>query len=199
MNGKMVTASIVVGAVALVAALQHSQAASQTTAPTSKIGLVSVREVIGGSKRYVQMQGQAVKRANQARAQLDDLAKLADKEEGDLKGLKQGTADYIKQLQIALEARAKLQNQQELLKQQRMLEDKKTFEDLYQEILKTVEVLAKEKGLDLVLERTEPKFPMATEEVATTVSTHKVLYGGGCVDLTNEVIARVDSGANAKP
>ncbi len=47
-----------------------------------------------------------------------------------------------------LETRAKLQNQQELLKQQRMAEDKKWFEDLYQEALKNIQVIAKEKGLD---------------------------------------------------
>lgn len=200
MNGKTVTASILMGVVALFAALQYSQAASQPAAtPTLKIGLVSVREGISGSKKYVVLQGQATKRAAQARGELEALARQADKEEGDLNLVKQGTADYVKQLQIALEARAKLQSQQELLKQQRMLEDKKVFEDLYQEILKTVETLAKEKGLDLVLERTEPKFPMATKEVADTVSTHKVLYAGGCVDLTSEVIARIDGGMNSKP
>ena len=80
-----------------------------------------------------------------------------------------------------------------------MAEDKKWFEDLYQEALEDVKAIAKEKGLDLVLERTEPKIPLASEEMWSTVSTHKVLYAGGCVDLTNEVIDRMDASATLKP
>jgi Skp family chaperone for outer membrane proteins len=95
---------------------------------------------------------------------------------------------------------SKLQNGQELLKQQRMAEDKKWFEDLYQEALKAIDALAKERGLDLVLERSEPRFPLASaEEVLSTVGTHKVLYGGGCVNLTNDVIDRVDASTTLKP
>jgi Skp family chaperone for outer membrane proteins len=199
MNGKTIAAGILVGLVALWMAMQYGRAASPTTAPSSKIGLVSIRDVFNGSKKHAQYQAQLAKRVTQARAELDDLTKQAEKEEGELKTFKQGTADYVKQYQVVLELRSKLQNQQEMLKQQRMAEDKKWFEDLYQEALKAIQALAKEKGLDLVLERTEPKFPLASEEVWSTVSTHKVLYAGGCVDLTNDVIDRVDASATLKP
>jgi Skp family chaperone for outer membrane proteins len=86
-----------------------------------------------------------------------------------------------------------------MLKQQQMMEDKEWLEGLYQEALKATETIAKEKGLDLVLERTEPKFPMASEEVFSVISTHKVLYCGACVDLTSEVLTRVDASTGIKP
>ena len=200
MNGKTVTASILVCVAALLAAMQYGHAASQPAASTSKIGLVSVRDVFGGSKKHALYQAQTAKRVAQTRTEIEDLTKQLDTEEGALKTtLKPGTADYVKQYQIVLELRSKLQNQQELFKQQRMAEDKKWFEDLYQETLKATEAAAKERGLDLVLERTEPKFPIASEEVWSTVSTNKVLYGGGCPDLTNDVIARIDASATLKP
>jgi Skp family chaperone for outer membrane proteins len=199
MNGKTVTASILVCAVALFAAMQYGHAASPTTTPSLKIGLVSVRDVFNGSKKHAQYQAQTAKRVAQMRTQLDEWTKQLDTAEGDLKTLKPGTAEYVKQFQVVLELRSKLQNQQELLKQQRMAEDKKWFEDLYQETLKAINAIAKDKGLDLVLERTEPKFPIASEEVWSTVSTNKVLYGGGCVDLTNDVIDRIDASATLKP
>jgi Skp family chaperone for outer membrane proteins len=200
MNGKTVTASILVCVVALFVAMQYGHAASQTTTPSSKIGLVSVRDVFNGSKKHALYQDQTAQRVGQMRAQLDEWTKQLDTEENDLKNTrKPGTADYVKQLQTVLELRSKLQNQQELLKQQRMAEDKKWFEDLYQETLKAINAIAKDKGLDLVLERTEPKFPIASEEVWSTVSTNKVLYGGGCVDLTNDVITRIDASATLKP
>ncbi len=199
MSGRTATASILVCAAALLAAMQYGRAASQATPPASKIGIVSIRDVFNGSKKHAQYQAQLAQRVSKARAQMDELNKQVDSAEVELKGLRQGTADYVKQYQAVLEARSKLQNEQELLKAQRMAEDKKWFEDLYQEALRAIETLAKEKGLDLVLERSEPKFPLASEEVWSTVGTHKVLYGGGCVILTNDVIDRIDASANLKP
>jgi Skp family chaperone for outer membrane proteins len=199
MSGKTIAMSVLVGAAALLAALQYGHAASQATAPASRIGVVSVRDVFNGSKKHAQYQAQLAQRVSKARAQIEELNKQVETAEVELKGLRQGTADYVKQYQAVLEVRSKLQNEQELLKAQRMAEDKKWFEDLYQEALKAIEVLAKEKGLDLVLERSEPKFPLASEEVWSTVGTHKVLYSGGCVNLTNDVIDRVDASATLKP
>jgi Skp family chaperone for outer membrane proteins len=199
MNGKTVTASILVCVAALLAAMQYGHAASQPATSVSKIGVVSVRDVFAGSKKHALYQDQTAKRVAQTRTQIEELTKQLDTEEGDLKTLKQGTAEYVKQFQVVLDTRSKLQNRQEMFKQQRMAEDKKWFEDLYQETLKATEAAAKERGLDLVLERTEPKFPIASEEVWSTVSTNKVLYGGGCPDLTNDVIARIDASATLKP
>lgn len=199
MTGKTFTASVLVCAVALLAALQYGQAASPAPAPASKIGVVSIRDVFNGSKKHALYQAQTAKRMAQVKIEIEDGNKRLDTAEADLKALKPGTAEYVKQYQVVLELRSKLQTQQEVLKQQRMAEDKKWFEDLYQETLKSIDAIAKEKGLDLVLERTEPKFPIASEEVWSTVSTNKVLYAGGCVDLTNDVIARVDASATLKP
>ena len=116
-----------------------------------------------------------------------------------MKTLKQGTADYLKQMQSAIQKRAQLEGQQEYLKQQRLLEDKLWMEKLYQETLKIVTAMAQEKGLELVLERTEPSFPISSDELMATFSTHKVLYAGGGVDLTADVIARLDAMDNLKP
>jgi len=165
MSGRAIATSILVGAAALLAAMQYGHAASQASPPTSKVGVVSVRDVFNGSKKHAQYQALLTKRVNQARAQIDELNKQLDNAEIELKGLRPGTVDYVKQYQAVLEARSKLQNEQELIKQQRMAEDKKWFEDLYQEALKAIDAVAKEKGLDLVLERSEPKFPLASEEV----------------------------------
>ena len=64
---------------------------------------------------------------------------------------------------------------------------------LYKEILRITRELAAEKGLALVLGADEPEFPFQRyEELVMTLSTHKVLYGDGCVDLTNELVAQLD-------
>jgi Skp family chaperone for outer membrane proteins len=54
--------------------------------------------------------------------------------------------------------------------------------------------VAKEKGLDIVLEKDEPEFPLSNyTELMTVISTHKVLYSSGCVDISDEVMARLDA------
>ncbi len=199
MNGKIAVSSFVACALVLSAVLDHGRAASQPTSPTAKIGVVSMRTVFQNCKKHVQYSNQAVARQARARAQLEDLKKEVDGQEAELKTFKQGTADYTQQLQVLIEKRSKLQSQQEFLKQQSLLEDKKWLEDLYQGFARAARDIAKEKGLDLVLERTEPEFPVPSDELMTTLYMHKVLYAGGCVDLTNEVTARVDADETLKP
>ena len=176
MNGKVAITGVLIGAVALGATLQYSRAASQTPAPSSKIGVVSIRDVFNGSKKYAQYQAQRTKRRSEAAAKLDDLTKELAKQEGDLKAIVPGTPDYLKQFQTVVELRSKLQAQQELIKQQQMMEDKEWLEGLYQEALKATEAIAKERGLDLVLERTEPKFPMASGGTYTSRMSRSTVY-----------------------
>jgi Skp family chaperone for outer membrane proteins len=199
MNGKIAAGSFLVCILVSLAVLEHGRAASPATGPASKVGVVSMREVFKASTKHKQYSSQAMARQARARTQLDDLRKALEGEEVELKGLKQGTADYVQQLQSVLDKRAKMQSQQEFLKQQSVLEDKKWLEDLYQAFARATGVIAKEKGLDLVLERTEPEFPIPSEELMTTLYMHKVLYAGGCVDLTGEVTARVDADETLKP
>lgn len=199
MNGKIAVSSVVIGALAMLAVLDHGRAASQTASPTSKIGVVSMRDVFKNSKKHMQYTGQAMSRQARIRSELDNLKKEVDGQEAELKTFKQGTADYTQQLQVLFEKRSKLQSQQEFVKQQSMLEDKKWLEDLYQAFQRAAQAIAQEKGLELVLERTEPEFPIPSDELMSTLYMHKVLYAGGCVDLTNEVTARLDADETLKP
>jgi len=60
--------------------------------------------------------------------------------------------------------------------------------------------LAKQKGLDLVFESDEPEFPASSrDELMLTISTHKLLYSGGCLDITDDVVAQLDAQEGAKP
>lgn len=193
MKSRTVIMGVAICAVALLATFEYSGAATAAGGSSSKIGVVSVRTVFNKSQQQVQYRTQALAQQGRARTQLEDLSKEVQGAEAELKTLKEGTADFLKQMQSVIEKRAQLEGRQEYLKQQRLLEDKLWMERLYQETLKVVATLAQEKGLELVLERTEPNFPISSDELMATFSTHKVLYAGGSVDLTDEVISRLDS------
>lgn len=199
MKGRTTIVICVVCVVALFSALEYGHAEPQATASSLKIGVLSIRNVFNGSQKHARYRAQVLADQSRARAQLEDLSKEITAEEAGLGTLKPGTEDHLKQLQTVLEKRSQLQTQQEYLKQQRTIRDKAWMEQLYQETLKIVGEVAKEKGLDLILERTEPEFPISGEELMMTFNSHKVLYSGGCVDLTADVTARLDASGDKKP
>ncbi len=60
----------------------------------------------------------------------------------------------------------------------------------YGEIVRVIREVAVEKGLSLVLVKDDPDMP-GLEAVSALIATQKVLYCGGCADITPEVQARL--------
>jgi Skp family chaperone for outer membrane proteins len=201
MKNRISLIGVVIGAIALTAAFEYSRAQPMAApaASTSKIGVVSLSGVFNKCQSQAQYRKQVDESAAKSRADLDVLTKQVETEKAQINTLKPGSSDYLKQVQSYLEKQAQLEARTEYLKQQRSVEDRQWFEKLYAEILKIVPALAQEKKLDLVLERTEPSLSSAQsgDQLMTMVQTHKVLYSSGCVDLTDEVVARLD--ASVKP
>jgi len=171
---------------------EYSRAGPQAGARLS-VGLVNVRKVFRECKSNIKYREEAMAEYNRAMAELERLTKELEADEAGLKTLKLGSPDHLKQYRQILEKRANLEAQQQYHKQHRALKEKQHTEQLYEEILKITKVLAEQKGLDLVLEYDEPEFPLPNaEELVMTINTHKVLYSAGCLDITAEVIARLD-------
>ena len=198
MKSRTVIMGVVICVVALLATWDSGQAAS-SGAGGSRIGFVSIRTVFNETQHQIEFRTQAIARRRRAQTALEDLAREIKAEEEDLKTQKQGTADYLQRLQSVMDGRAKLQSREQFIEQQNALENKLWTEKLYEETLKIVATLAKERGLDLVLERTEPNFPMASDELMAALGTHKVLYAGAEMDLTKEVVNRLDAIPSLKP
>jgi Skp family chaperone for outer membrane proteins len=124
-------------------------------------------------------------------AELQLLSQELDTEQGQLQTLKMGTEDYLQQYKAVVDKQAQLKAQEDYYRQVMTAKEKQWNEDLYKKILEATRKVAEDKGFDIVLERTEPEFPIAPERFFVTISTHKVLYSKGCVDLTADVLAQV--------
>ena len=75
------------------------------------------------------------------------------------------------------------------------LQEQQMVEGLYKDILRVVGEVADQQGLSLVFEKTVPQFPMPSgESLERTISTHKVLYSSGCLDITDDVMAQLNAG-----
>jgi Skp family chaperone for outer membrane proteins len=158
------------------------------------IGVVSIRKIFRDCKKTAQYREQTNVERQQFSAELTKLDNEIKAQREGLKTLKIGSENYLAQVKELLEKQAKLQAQQEFHKQQLAIKEQQLTEDIYRDILRITSDIAKQKGLDLVLEASEPDLPASNPtELELSMGTHKLLYGGGCQDITDEVIAQLDS------
>jgi len=159
-----------------------------------KIAVVSVRKIFQDCKRNLKYRQDMMAERDKMEAELDKLTKEIDLDKSSLKTLKPGSADYTKLMKEALEKNGRLQAQQEYYKRLMDMREQTVIESLFKEVVNATAEVAKEKGIDLVLEKSEPDLPASNNnELTLTISTHKVLYSAGCEDITSAVLAKVDA------
>ena len=199
MKSRTLILGCVIGVLALSMVYDHSTAQQNTDTAPVKIGVVSIREVFRDSAKNAAYRNAVINEQSKLNQELDELTKELQAEEAALSTLKAGTPDHLEQVKAALTKRAQLDARREYTTQARVARDKLWTEALFQAVLQIVDDLAQEKRLTLVLERTEPIFPQAREELMMTLNTHKTLYSGGCIDLTKETTERLDKLEDLKP
>jgi len=181
------------GVVILLWGYGFSFAGSDVGPADLKIGTVSIRNVFRDCKANAGYRDKAMAEQAAKNAEIDALQKKVAADEAGLKALVVGSSDYMKQYEVLVNEQAQLEARKQFISQQRVLEDRKWTELLYKEVLRITKELAKQKGLKIVLELDEPVFPMTnSDELMMALQTHKVLYSGGCVDLTPEVVVEMD-------
>ena len=181
------------GAVVLLLIHEYSMAQVKPNDTVLPIGIVDVRRALRECKATTKYREKTNAENSKMDAEEEQLSREIQALAAGLRALKQGTSDHLAQYKEYLQKQANLKTLQEFNPQQKALKHQQWTQKLYKEILRLTKVLAAEKGLLLVLGSDEPEFPIQRyEELAMTLSTHKVLYSNGCVDLTDEVIAELD-------
>ncbi len=159
-----------------------------------KAGIVSIRKIFRDCKRSAKYRQESNAERQKIDAELTKLDNEIKAQNAGLKTLKIGSENYMAQVKEILEKQANLQAQQEFNKQQLTLKEQRITEDIYGDILRITGEVAKEKGLDWVFETSEPELPASSPtELELSMGMHKLLYGDGCLDITDEVMARVDT------
>ena len=195
MKARTTVLTCLIGVVVLSMCYEYSRAESKADGSSLKVGVVSVRKILGNSEKQAKYMKEAIAEQNRIEAELEKLAKDIEANQAGLRTLKIGSSDYLKQMRGVLEKQANLHAQQQFHERQIELQDKQWHEELYKEILQETRKVAEQRGLDLVLEKSEPELPaLSAKDLALAIRMHKLLYSGGCLDITDEVMARLDSG-----
>lgn len=193
MKIKTMVMGCLMGMVVLFLVHEYSLAQPEADNPVLKVGIVSVGRALRECKATAGYRERTTAENTKMDAEEDQLSKEIQALAAGLRALKPGSSDYLAQYKELLQKQNNLKTMQEFNPQQKALKHQKWTEQLYVEILRITKELAEQKGLTLVLGADEPQFPLQRyEELMMTLSTHKVLYSGGCLDITNDVIAELD-------
>ncbi len=193
MKVKTVVLSCLTGAVVLFFVHEFSLAQPMATGAASKIGLVSVTRALRDCKATATFGAKAKAEGEQMIAAEKALNDEINVLTGGVRALVRGTADYNAQFKLLLQKQGELKALQEYSREYRGSSQQLWAEKVYKQVLRLTKEVAAAKGLDLVLQSSEPEFPMQSgDQLMTALSTHKVLYGGGCLDITADVIAELD-------
>ncbi|MBW7992117.1 MAG: OmpH family outer membrane protein [Planctomycetes bacterium] len=193
MKFKTMVLCCVASAIILATGYEYLQAQPNVTGPTLKIGVVSVHRALRNCKA-------TIKFTEELRVEQDKMLKEEKKLTtdgqalaGSLRAYKPDSNEYMETFQKMVRTQSELKALQEVNPRRSRLKQMQWTQKLYKEILRITKELAAKKGLALVLGADEPEFPFERyEELVMTLSTHKVLYNNGCVDLTSEVRAELD-------
>ena len=193
MKFKMMALGCLVCAIILATGYEYLQAQPNVTGTTSKIGVVSVHSALRNCQATLKFRERLIADKNKMDLEEKALATEGQALADSLRVYKPDSSEYMDTFQKMVQTQSQLKALQETNPRRSRLKEMQWTQKLYKEILRITKELAAKKGLALVLGADEPEFPFQRyEELVMTLSTHKVLYNNGCVDLTSEVIAQLD-------
>ncbi len=179
-------------AVVLALGMGYRLQANAGAIPLDKIGVVSVMRVLQESKKNAaQMQALQMERA-QHQAELQRLSQELETDQGILQTLLPGSEDHLKQLKAVFDKQATLESRKQYYQQLLAAKEQEMTQKVYRQALEVTAQVAEAQGLTLVLEQSPPEFPIPAERFLFAISSHKVVYAKGCVDITDAVLAEVD-------
>ena len=192
MKFKTMVLGCFVGAIILATGYEYLQAQPNVSG-TMKIGVVSVGTALRGCKATIEFRKRLIAENEKMAAQENMISQEGKALADSLTAYKPDSSDYMERLQEMVRKQSELKGLQEINPRRRALTEMQWTQKVYKEILRITKELAAKKGLTLVLGADEPEFPFQRyEELVMTLSTHKVLYNNGCVNLTSEVVAQLD-------
>jgi Skp family chaperone for outer membrane proteins len=162
--------------------------------PPAKVGVVNVDLILKNSRKNAQWQERMNAEKAKIQAELQKLGTEADTVKADMQTREVGSPDYMNMMSDWMLKVAVVDSKNKFYERQMTLKVQRWTEGLYNEIRSVVEKTAKTRGLDIVLSANETDFPAADMRyLLTIIKTNKVLYHSGGIDITEVVLAQVDS------
>jgi hypothetical protein len=173
----------------------RGSAANRPSQGPPTIAVVRVIEILRQQAASGDRMKQAMAERSQAGSELEQLTRQINDQEQALRTFTIGSDDYLKQLDRVMEMQGRYGSRKEFLDRQMSMKQQLWTQHTYDQIARITSELSNEKGYGLVL-AVDPNGLPLSETFSAMIAMQKVVYSGGCPDLTDEVKARL---AAAKP
>jgi len=197
MKIKNVTLAVVICAIIFSAlGYEYVCAEPKEISPAPKIAVVNVRALFTKCKKNTGYMQKINAEQDKILAELEKLNSQVEALKADLNTRKLGSKDYIGIMKEAMETQAQFEAKKEFHKRQLSMQDQLWTEQMLGEIQSSVEAVAKKDGIEMVFAKDELDLPApSSAELMMTVRTHKLLYSAEGLDITEKVLAHLDSQA----
>ncbi|MHC4552187.1 MAG: OmpH/Skp family outer membrane protein [Planctomycetota bacterium] len=179
---------------ATMGAYQHGKLQANSAFAPAKVGVVNVTKVLETSQKHKQwqerMQTERTKMEAEFQQMQKDLAALNES----MKLREPGSEDFRKLSREFIEKKAIMDSKDASYQEIVTGEMQRWTESLYKKLLVVIDDVAKKKGLDIVLSDEDLVVPAPSlRDFMLTIKTKKVLYKNAQYDITNEVLAALDT------
>jgi Skp family chaperone for outer membrane proteins len=176
-------------AVVLLGVYQYGTLNAAAEAGPAKIGVINVTNVLETCQKHKawqeKMQAERTGMEKEFNAMRTELEAL----QANLKLMTPGTADYLKMQSDFLQKKAVMEAKDEFYRAKVEGEMQRWTEELYQKMLKVVEEVAKQKGLDMIIADELLDLPAPSlRDFMLTIKTKKMLYYKPNYDMTSAVL-----------
>ena len=217
MNTKYVVLSSLLAAVAVMAMLpsrasSQAQGAQNNRAPAQgggtqgpqgtplKIATASAARIFMGMKEKTDVRAKLDEQVKDLRAQEESRRQKVKDLQSQMELLKPDSPQYEEANKAFTAAAIDFKNWGELSQAQAARQEKMLTKMLFDKITAAIAEIAKERGIDLVFAE-QPPFAierMSPQELQQAMVQRQVLYSNASIDLTQDVIARLDERYNTQ-
>jgi len=192
-NSKTTILVVSVVLLVLLGTYQQGKLDADSAVKPAKIGVVDVTKALESSARNKQWQEKMQQDQTDTKNQFNQMRTELEAIQANLKLRTPGSEDFLKLRQEMVEKGAMLEAKNKFYQDKVTFEMQRWTEELYQQLLKVIADVAKDKGLDMVIANESLILPAPSlQDFMLTVKTRKLLYHNSQYDLTDEVLAAMD-------
>ncbi|ARN55673.1 OmpH family outer membrane protein [Sedimentisphaera salicampi] len=178
---------------AAVISLSASRVDGLDNSAPSGTAVVSIPEVIDSSEYANQLDSGLQKEKENALSELEQYKAEIDSLRADMKTRKPDSEEYEDLKQKVMEKTAVAEARKKHLQESLVKENREIMEQLYLEIVAVSKEVCKEKNIEILIDRDQLKLPSRdSQELSGIIKTHKVIYYAPHIDITDEIIERLD-------
>ncbi len=190
----LLTVLIAMGTTAALLSHGFAQAPAAPPATPTRVAVCDVAKVFNNYQRAKDLTAEFEQRRRRIKVEDDRRDARLKQLQATLSALKPGSKEHETRLAEYMKASIERQVWRKMQEELAIRQHRRLTEEMYKEILRAVDAVAKERGFDLVIYlENVPIASASTSELLNKIAQRKVLYHDPRIDITQTVLQRVNS------